>query len=352
MKMKTIKEIDFMKRVLKIWLCATVTILTAVTPDVYGESDQADKSLYHHDVSDNFIIRWGFQAMCDHVYDKRKAYLWPTSDNPEGVTVNPKEVKRGDIVFVRNIDKFMQEIHPHIENPYVIVTHGELYETNRDYQRKYLEEKNVIAWFSIHPLKDGHEKYFPLPLGIHQLPSRYPERKTINALLRRLRTHSIKNSLVYVNHNANNHKDRKIIDELFADKPFCLYRKNGVSFEKYLADMAHCKFVLSPRGKGPDSYRTWEALLVGAIPVVRRGVYETPEIFDKAPPCEHSQLDDLYQGLPVVIVDSWQEVTEEFLNKKYEEIVSQKYDIRPLYLEYWEEKIRNVRDAFLKNNPQ
>ena len=259
-------------------------------------------------------------------------------------------MKRGDIVFVRNIDKFMQEIHPHIRNPYVIVTHGELYETNREHQRKYLEEKNIIAWFSIHPFKEGHQKFFPLPLGIHQLPSRYADRKEFNSLFKKLRRETPKTQLIYVNHNANNHKDRKIIDELFSDKPFCTYRKDGVSFEKYMLEMAQSKFVLSPRGKGPDSYRTWEALLAGSIPIVRRGMYEVPEVSEKAPPCFHSQLDDLYRHLPVVLVDSWHEVTEEFLNNKYEEITSQKYDIRPLYLEYWEEKIKAVRDAFLKNN--
>ena len=45
--------------------------------------------------------------------------------------------------------------------------------------------------------------------------------------------------------------------------------------------MAKAKFALSPGGTGPDTYRTWEALLVGTIPIVKT-----------------SQLDNLYSDLP------------------------------------------------------
>ncbi len=50
--------------------------------------------------------------------------------------------------------------------------------------------------------------------------------------------------------------------------------------------MAESKFVLSPPGFGEDCYRTWEAVLLGAVPIVRR-----------------SPLQQLYDGAPVVVVD-------------------------------------------------
>ena len=94
--------------------------------------------------------------------------------------------------------------------------------------------------------------------------------------------------------------------------------------------MAQSKFVLSPAGYGPDCYRTWEALLVGSIPIVKK-----------------SQLDPLFEGLPVLIVDSWSDITEEFLHKKYEEITARQYDIKRLYTEYWFAKIKAVKEEFL-----
>ena len=53
-------------------------------------------------------------------------------------------------------------------------------------------------------------------------------------------------------------------------------------------------FVVSPHGNGLDCHRTWESLVLGNIPIVKR-----------------SSIDPLYEGLPVVIVDDWREITPE-----------------------------------------
>ena len=39
---------------------------------------------------------------------------------------------------------------------------------------------------------------------------------------------------------------------------------------RYYAALAHSKFVASPEGHGRDCYRTWEAVALGAIPILRR----------------------------------------------------------------------------------
>lgn len=54
----------------------------------------------------------------------------------------------------------------------------------------------------------------------------------------------------------------------------------------FWSGVAKSKFVLSPPGFGEDCYRTWEAVLLGAVPIVRR-----------------SPLQQLYDGAPVVVVD-------------------------------------------------
>ena len=50
-------------------------------------------------------------------------------------------------------------------------------------------------------------------------------------------------------------------------------------------------FGISPRGNGIDSHRTWEMLWFGMIPVVKSG-----------------PLDEMYEGLPVLIVGEWKEL--------------------------------------------
>jgi hypothetical protein len=87
---------------------------------------------------------------------------------------------------------------------------------------------------------------------------------------------------------------------------------------------------LSPRGNGIDCHRTWEALYLDAIPIVW-----------------HSTLDSLYTNLPVIIINDWSEVNEEFLRKKLYEIALKKVQQPPVYQydklrsAYWHQMILN-----------
>jgi hypothetical protein len=57
-------------------------------------------------------------------------------------------------------------------------------------------------------------------------------------------------------------------------------------------------FSVSPWGNGLDCHRTWEDLALGCIVIVKT-----------------SALDPLYEGLPVVIIKDWNEITAENLEK-------------------------------------
>jgi hypothetical protein len=72
------------------------------------------------------------------------------------------------------------------------------------------------------------------------------------------------------------------------------------------------RFVLSPPGNGPDCHRTWEALYLGATPIVHR---------DSWPFQAH--------GLPVLQVDSWGEIELKITNNSTEVNNSWKY------INYW-----------------
>lgn len=57
-------------------------------------------------------------------------------------------------------------------------------------------------------------------------------------------------------------------------------------------NMTEYAFVLSPFGNGMDCHRTWEALLCGCIPIVRSSVF-----------------DEMFEGLPVLIVKNWSDIS-------------------------------------------
>ena len=73
-----------------------------------------------------------------------------------------------------------------------------------------------------------------------------------------------------------------------------------MSFVDYLKHYNEYKFTVSPLGNGVDCHRTWESLLFGTIPIVRKG-----------------PLDYLYAcyDYPIVIVNDWNEIHPENLEK-------------------------------------
>jgi hypothetical protein len=88
---------------------------------------------------------------------------------------------------------------------------------------------------------------------------------------------------------------------------------------------ARFAFTLSPAGAGLDCHRTWEALLLGSIPVVLR-----------------SPLDELFTRLPVVIVDDWSEVTPARLRSELDRIARNSFGFSQLKLGYWTAKIQSL----------
>lgn len=94
---------------------------------------------------------------------------------------------------------------------------------------------------------------------------------------------------------------------------------------QYLATLARHRFALSPAGRGIDTHRTWEALLVGTIPIV-----------------QSSPLDPLFRDLPVLIVEAWDHLTPEFLRAQYARIRSRAYDFSPCFAPYWRDRFQRL----------
>lgn len=44
---------------------------------------------------------------------------------------------------------------------------------------------------------------------------------------------------------------------------------------KYYQDIYKYRFVLSPEGNGIDTYRTWESIFCGAIPIVQKSNFSS-----------------------------------------------------------------------------
>jgi len=122
-------------------------------------------------------------------------------------------------------------------------------------------------------------------------------------------------------HLASPRGDRKECFEQIEHRA-CLFE--AVRFPRFYSwvRQAQCMFVLSPEGIGIDCHRTWEALLLGCIPVLKRSAFTS--IFD---------------GLPVVLLNSWAEFTVSRVNSEINRIASEKFDFSKLFMAHWIGKI-------------
>ena len=124
---------------------------------------------------------------------------------------------------------------------------------------------------------------------------------------------------------ATNPAQREELSALLASSPWIDWREPVMDQGDYAATVRQARFVLSPPGNGNDCHRTWEAMYLGAIPVVLSAFLDS----------------GLTSTLPVLAVASW----DEFLSMSPEERTEAGNELlaRPremLDLAYWEQTIR------------
>ncbi len=119
---------------------------------------------------------------------------------------------------------------------------------------------------------------------------------------------------------------RTILDNL---QKLGIYNRQ-VDHSEYFGCVPSYKFVVSPEGNGIDCHRHYEALLAGAIPIM-----------------EHNPLvEKKYAGLPILYTTDYSELTEEYLNIKYAEMIDTVHDFSRLFLQYYDaETQRQIKEC-------
>lgn len=174
--------------------------------------------------------------------------------------------------------------------------------------------KCIKKWFAQNA-DYQHEDLIPVPIGIenHCGPSKGTciDQLFVENELDDLMDYT-KSNAIYVNF-ANTHPDRpnkraalenNSRSDFAAQKPY----------REYFRDLARRMYVASPRGNGIDCHRTWEALLVGSIPIVDR----------------HFSYDTW--NIPAIQVDDWDNLGDFKAPRNASSEV--------LYMDYWRKKIR------------
>ncbi|CAF3583619.1 unnamed protein product [Didymodactylos carnosus] len=230
-----------------------------------------------------------FRAFADHVFDETASInTWPDKI---------RNMADGDILFLKTdmLSSFFPLFNT-INCSFILISHNSDNSAPGTY-KTYLNDARLLAWFTQNP-DTYHPKLYTLPIGLANM--RWPH-GNLNELMFAFHNHrrpfGNREILVYVNFDVNTNT-RERTDALDQVKTIQNVRiiKQKIPFSTYLNDIGNTKFVLSPRGNGLDCHRTWEALLMGAVPIVHTG-----------------ELDSLFVDTPVIIVKAWSDVTENYL---------------------------------------
>ncbi len=97
------------------------------------------------------------------------------------------------------------------------------------------------------------------------------------------------------------------------------------TFVNYYESISSSKFMICPRGCALDTYRLWDCLYLGCIPIVVK--YEGYQDFE---------------DLPILFLEKWEDylsLTEDYLNEKYSEMLDRTYNYEKLKFSWWENEI-------------
>jgi hypothetical protein len=119
---------------------------------------------------------------------------------------------------------------------------------------------------------------------------------------------------IYKNPQSSSYNQRQeVLDEL-KDNKLIDFWKNKNSKEDTWNLHNNYSFELCPEGNGLDTHRFYEALFLNTIPIVKR-----------------NSLEIMYRKFPCVIVDDWNEITEEkciiWRNELKDRIENEKYKL-------------------------
>ena len=308
-----------------------------------------------------YVWNWGIVTTADigpgkdpiQYFDKDIYYFDPSS----------YQVKSGDIVWVKtsNFPQFYETVVPTISQPCVlIVSIGDgsfptncLIEPALSY---LLSNPNIVHIFAQNYDYNGDSgKVTPIPIGVDfhtiayaapltgvwgEIGSAHDQEAVLKQVLSGLHPTNVRKKRAYVDFHLNDttqglHRrdlqfgeTRAMIFSRLCQTGLIDYREDRIRRSDLWRIKGEYAFSICPYGNGVDTHRVWEDLILGCIPIVKS-----------------SPLNSLYQGLPVVIVNDWSELTEANLERWYEQYGDA--FTNPSYREkltncYWIEKIRSA----------
>lgn len=270
---------------------------------------------------------------------------------PPAVLFKPMEPGTTVHVNAKHVGRFIREVLPKLKTPVVLVSGGDTVDTAVPGYERLIGSPKILHWFLQNFALDPKvlDRVTPIPLGLnfHKLetfpadntslemgfPSRHGNQQlTLKAIREMMPPFTEKPDRVLINFHLSmdtflRHSEaekraraRRECLSVLKEKPFVELQARHLPRNEVWRRQADYAFEASPHGNGLDCHRTWEAMLLKTLPIVKT-----------------SSLDPLYKGLPVAIVRDWSEVSPTKLQEWRAKFGAQLDGgiPDPLYCRYW-----------------
>jgi len=199
--------------------------------------------------------------------------------------------------------------------------------TLEEFKAAFDDDRIVGVFVSQHTLIE-HEKLISIPLG-HNV-----KRERLGALWKKVSQYIDSGAQPWrgevIDHFGDMFNARvRILDYLNSTDDFRGKFGYRSKRKQVTSDLLDLKFQLSMPGNGMDSWKHIESFIFGVIPVMLT-----------------STMDRSWAKLPVLLLDSYKDLTMELLQETYADICSHQddYELERIGYEYWKGLITNVRD--------
>lgn len=293
--------------------------------------------------NNTFVSSRGILKSCDYHSTKPQSGVHASDQYPH---YNVLKMMNVPIIYICGsaIPHFINVLLPLLKAPFILVS-GDCTETiphdilNDIQFEKFINNPSLIHWFSQN-MVIKHPKMTSIPLGLDYhtmttktvwgpITSTHIQEENLNKIIETSNHFSKRQIKCYSNYHfqmkTRHGYDRK--DALkYVPKELVYYEQKRIPRIASWTKQKDFAFVISPHGNGYDCHRTWEALILGCIPIVKK-----------------SGIDVLYEDLPVLIVEKWEDVTLELLEKTIDNFKDKSFQYEKLTLHFWMKKIHSYK---------
>jgi hypothetical protein len=260
-------------------------------------------------------------------------------------------LQNSTVIFVDsiNLGHYFEYLHPKISVDYILITGDSdiscpsnvIHTHFHLLDQIFVGTTRILHWFAMNCDVGENEnwkksKIFTcIPLGINQWKDQRLYMQLASGRDDSVRNTHLKTNAYWILTSFN--FGSNVIERFFPwyltcygrlqDISKCFYEFNSSKQWTYYFHLAQSRFVLSPPGVGSDCYRTWEALYLGSIPIVKT-----------------TSINSIFEQLPVLSVNSFGDITLKFLQDVYYNMTRRTYDYKRLYKGYWQRQINAFRN--------